>query len=175
MRATDGSAPLACVASRCTSWVRRQQLERRVDFHEGVLGIPLVSEPDHLVIRRGCWFEDGDLKVHLGVDASASLTGVSSRTTTRRLSEAAVAWVLGVFAGAMGVLMAFVLVPAVGLFGDANAAHERVIGVVAAPTCGPALVAGPLVIGARSRNVSVLVPVGVVAVAISAGVLLAAW
>lgn len=100
---------------------------------------------------------------------------MSSRTTTRRLSEAAVAWVLGAAAGAMCALMAFVLVPAVGLFGDANAAHERVIGVVAALACGPAFVAGPLVIGARSRNVIVLVPAGVVAVAISAGVLVAAW
>ena len=71
---------------------------------------------------------------------------------------------LGVFAGAMSALTAFVLVPAVGLFGDANAAHERVIGVVAA-----------LAFGARSRDVSVLVPAGVVAVAISAAVLLAAW
>ncbi|MGK2884698.1 MAG: hypothetical protein ACSLE8_07965 [Rhodococcus sp. (in: high G+C Gram-positive bacteria)] len=78
------------------------------------------------------------------------------------------------FAGAICVPVVFVLVPAVGLFGDANAAHERVIGVVAALACGPALVAGPLVIGARSRNGSVLVPAGVVAVAISAGVLLAA-
>ena len=75
----------------------------------------------------------------------------------------------------MSALTAFVLVPAVGLFGDANAAHERVIGVVAALACGPAFVAGPLVFGARSRDVSVLVPAGVVAVAISAAVLLAAW
>ncbi|HYN31093.1 MAG TPA: hypothetical protein VES40_00595 [Ilumatobacteraceae bacterium] len=100
---------------------------------------------------------------------------MSSRTTSRRLFEAAVAWVLGVFAGAMCALMAFVFVPAVGLFGDANAGHERVIGVVAALACGPAFVAGPLVFGARSRDVSVLVPAAVVAVAISVGVLVAAW
>lgn len=100
---------------------------------------------------------------------------MSSRTAPHRLSEAAVAWVLGAFAGVMCALMAFVLVPAVGLFGDANAGHERVIGVVAALACGPAFVAGPLVIGARSHNASVLVPAAVVAVAISVGVLLAAW
>ena len=99
---------------------------------------------------------------------------MSSRTA-HRLSEAAVAWVLGAFAGVMCALMAFVLVPAVGLFGDANAGHERVIGVVAALACGPAFVAGPLVIGARSDNVSVLVPAAVVAVAISVGVLVTAW
>jgi catechol 2,3-dioxygenase-like lactoylglutathione lyase family enzyme len=41
-----------------------------VAFYEGVLGIPHVQKPGHLAVRGGCWFEDGDLKVHLGVDAS---------------------------------------------------------------------------------------------------------
>ena len=41
-----------------------------VAFYEGVLGIPHVPKPDHLAVRGGCWFEDGDLKVHLGVDAT---------------------------------------------------------------------------------------------------------
>jgi catechol 2,3-dioxygenase-like lactoylglutathione lyase family enzyme len=41
-----------------------------VAFYEGVLGIRHVPKPDHLAARGGCWFEDGDLKVHLGVDAS---------------------------------------------------------------------------------------------------------
>lgn len=40
-----------------------------VAFYEGVLGIPQVPKPDHLAARGGCWFEDGGLKVHLGVDA----------------------------------------------------------------------------------------------------------
>ena len=40
-----------------------------VAFYEGVLGITHVPKPDHLATRGGCWFEDGDLKVHLGVDA----------------------------------------------------------------------------------------------------------
>ena len=100
---------------------------------------------------------------------------MSSRTAPHRLSEAAVAWVIGAFAGVMCALMAFVLVPEVGLFGDANAGPERVIGVVAALACGPAFVTGPLVIGARSRNVNVLVSAAVVAAAISVGVLVAAW
>jgi catechol 2,3-dioxygenase-like lactoylglutathione lyase family enzyme len=39
-----------------------------VAFYEGVLGIPEVPKPDHLAVRGGCWFERGDLKVHLGVD-----------------------------------------------------------------------------------------------------------
>ena len=41
-----------------------------VAFYEGVLGIRHVAKPEHLARRGGCWFEDGDLKVHLGVDAS---------------------------------------------------------------------------------------------------------
>lgn len=91
------------------------------------------------------------------------------------LISAAAAWVVGVVVVAMCALMAFVLVPEVGLFGDANAAHERVIGVMAALACGPAFVAGPLVAGARSRDVSVLVPASAVAAAISVVVLVAAW
>jgi catechol 2,3-dioxygenase-like lactoylglutathione lyase family enzyme len=39
-----------------------------IAFYEGVLGIAHVSKPAHLAVRGGCWFEDGDLKVHLGVD-----------------------------------------------------------------------------------------------------------
>lgn len=37
-------------------------------FYEGLLGITRVPKPPHLEVRGGCWFEDGDLKVHLGVD-----------------------------------------------------------------------------------------------------------
>lgn len=40
-----------------------------VAFYEGILGIAQVPKPDHLASRGGCWFEHGDLKVHLGVDA----------------------------------------------------------------------------------------------------------
>jgi catechol 2,3-dioxygenase-like lactoylglutathione lyase family enzyme len=39
-----------------------------VAFYQGLLGIPLVPKPPHLAVRGGCWFERGDLKVHLGVD-----------------------------------------------------------------------------------------------------------
>lgn len=39
-----------------------------VAFYEGILGIAQVPKPDHLAARGGCWFEDGNLKVHLGVD-----------------------------------------------------------------------------------------------------------
>jgi catechol 2,3-dioxygenase-like lactoylglutathione lyase family enzyme len=39
-----------------------------VRFYEGLLGIPHVSKPPHLAARGGCWFERGDLRVHLGVE-----------------------------------------------------------------------------------------------------------
>lgn len=39
-----------------------------VDFCEGLLGIPQVPKPPHLAVRGGCWFERGDLKVHVGVE-----------------------------------------------------------------------------------------------------------
>lgn len=37
-------------------------------FYVGALGIPERPKPANLAARGGCWFEDGDLKVHLGVD-----------------------------------------------------------------------------------------------------------
>jgi catechol 2,3-dioxygenase-like lactoylglutathione lyase family enzyme len=39
-----------------------------IAFYEGLLGIPQVPKPARLAPRGGCWFEDGQLKVHLGVD-----------------------------------------------------------------------------------------------------------
>ena len=44
-----------------------REVEARA-FYSGVLGIPEVAKPPHLARRGGCWFERGDLKVHLGVD-----------------------------------------------------------------------------------------------------------
>lgn len=85
------------------------------------------------------------------------------------------AWIVGGIIGAICCLVAFVLVPEVGLFGDANSTPERVVGVVAGLASGPGFVAGPLVIGARRRDLSTLLPAGLVALAISAGVLVAAW
>lgn len=39
-----------------------------IAFYEGVLGLTNVVKPPHLAARGGCWFEDGPVKVHLGVD-----------------------------------------------------------------------------------------------------------
>jgi catechol 2,3-dioxygenase-like lactoylglutathione lyase family enzyme len=42
--------------------------DRAREFYHGVLGIPEVPKPPHLAQRGGCWFECGELKVHLGAD-----------------------------------------------------------------------------------------------------------
>jgi catechol 2,3-dioxygenase-like lactoylglutathione lyase family enzyme len=42
--------------------------ERARAFYEGVLGIREVPKPPHLAVRGGAWFEDGALKIHLGVE-----------------------------------------------------------------------------------------------------------
>jgi catechol 2,3-dioxygenase-like lactoylglutathione lyase family enzyme len=38
-------------------------------FYSGILGIPETVKPPQLARRGGCWFERGDLKIHLGVEA----------------------------------------------------------------------------------------------------------
>lgn len=37
-------------------------------FYQGILGIPEAAKPAGLAARGGCWFEDGELKIHLGVE-----------------------------------------------------------------------------------------------------------
>ena len=37
-------------------------------FYQAILGIPEATKPSGLAARGGCWFEDGELKVHLGVE-----------------------------------------------------------------------------------------------------------
>lgn len=39
------------------------------DFYHGVLGIAERAKPTELAKRGGAWFEDGALKIHLGVEA----------------------------------------------------------------------------------------------------------
>jgi catechol 2,3-dioxygenase-like lactoylglutathione lyase family enzyme len=38
------------------------------EFYHGALGIAEIPKPPHLAQRGGCWFESGDLKIHLGVE-----------------------------------------------------------------------------------------------------------
>ena len=44
--------------------------EKARAFYTGVLGIPEVAKPPHLARRGGAWFQQGDLKIHLGVEAN---------------------------------------------------------------------------------------------------------
>ena len=44
-----------------------QEPEARA-FYQGILGIPEIPKPASLNERGGCWFVQGDLKIHLGVD-----------------------------------------------------------------------------------------------------------
>jgi catechol 2,3-dioxygenase-like lactoylglutathione lyase family enzyme len=37
-------------------------------FYEGLLGLTRVAKPEALAGNGGCWFERGEVKVHLGVD-----------------------------------------------------------------------------------------------------------
>ena len=38
------------------------------NFYQGLLGIAEAKKPSELAARGGCWFEDGEVKVHLGVE-----------------------------------------------------------------------------------------------------------
>lgn len=38
-----------------------------IDFYQGVLGLSHVPKPQHLAVRGGCWFESGEVRIHLGV------------------------------------------------------------------------------------------------------------
>jgi catechol 2,3-dioxygenase-like lactoylglutathione lyase family enzyme len=42
--------------------------QRARAFYDGVLGIPEKPKPAELAKRGGAWFEDGGLKIHLGVE-----------------------------------------------------------------------------------------------------------
>jgi catechol 2,3-dioxygenase-like lactoylglutathione lyase family enzyme len=42
--------------------------EKARDFYNKVLGIEEVPKPPNLAVRGGVWFEQGNLKIHLGVE-----------------------------------------------------------------------------------------------------------
>lgn len=42
--------------------------ETAAEFYVGVLDLVQVEKPPHLAVRGGCWFEAGDVRVHLGVE-----------------------------------------------------------------------------------------------------------
>lgn len=37
-------------------------------FYQGLLGVPEVEKPANLATRGGCWFVDGCVKIHLGIE-----------------------------------------------------------------------------------------------------------
>ncbi len=37
-------------------------------FYQGVLGIPELVKPANVAVRGGCWFGNGALKIHLGIE-----------------------------------------------------------------------------------------------------------
>jgi hypothetical protein len=39
-------------------------------FYGEILGLSEKQKPEHLAQRGGVWFEQGDLKLHLGVDSN---------------------------------------------------------------------------------------------------------
>jgi len=42
--------------------------DRARAFYSGFLGIPEVPKPEEMAARGGCWFEQGPLRIHLGVE-----------------------------------------------------------------------------------------------------------
>jgi catechol 2,3-dioxygenase-like lactoylglutathione lyase family enzyme len=38
-------------------------------FYAGLLGLPRVPKPPALAVRGGCWFERGEVRLHLGAEA----------------------------------------------------------------------------------------------------------
>jgi catechol 2,3-dioxygenase-like lactoylglutathione lyase family enzyme len=65
-------------------------------FYAQALGMTEVAKPEELAKRGGCWFEDGDVRVHLGVQkdfrpatkAHPALVVDDLQTLTTRLREA---------------------------------------------------------------------------------------
>jgi catechol 2,3-dioxygenase-like lactoylglutathione lyase family enzyme len=37
-------------------------------FYQGILGLAEKAKPPELIVRGGCWFENGPVIIHLGVD-----------------------------------------------------------------------------------------------------------
>lgn len=73
------------------------------EFYGGLLGMPEVAKPEALAGRGGVWFENGTVKLHLGVDprfhpaskAHPALLVSALPALLRRLQEAGVEVVHG--------------------------------------------------------------------------------
>lgn len=68
-RARSGRAAVRGIDHVQLAMPAGEQAEARAEaFFSGLLGIPRVPKPPELAVRGGCWFEDGPLKLHLGVE-----------------------------------------------------------------------------------------------------------
>jgi catechol 2,3-dioxygenase-like lactoylglutathione lyase family enzyme len=75
-----------------------EELARK--FYAGILDIAEAPKPPHLAKRGGCWFERGDLKIHLGVEtdfrparkAHVALLVMDLRDLQRRLAASGYAF-----------------------------------------------------------------------------------
>jgi len=57
------------------------------NFYAGILGIPETKKPAELAGRGGCWFEDGELKVHLGLRRILPRRARLTRRSSSRISR----------------------------------------------------------------------------------------
>lgn len=107
---------------------------------------------------------------------SSTDIGIPVRRVRRSGGEgfAVLVGVLGIPAALLCGVMASVLSPDVGLFGDPNRPVERAIGMACALATGPLLTAGLLYAGVRRRDPTLLVPAGLVAAAVSFAVTIGA-
>ncbi|MBC2886092.1 VOC family protein [Ochrobactrum sp. CM-21-5] len=48
--------------------IPQAQEQKARDFYSGLLGFMEVPKPEELAPRGGCWFENGNVRVHLGVE-----------------------------------------------------------------------------------------------------------
>jgi hypothetical protein len=78
----------------------------------------------------------------------------------------------GVYSAYFCLIVAAFTLPADGLWGDPNDAGTRAIGALAALAAGPAFLAGPLFVGMVREDRRWLIPAGVVAAVLSAGLAL---
>jgi len=46
-----------------------EAVEQAEAFYSGLFGLTRVPKPPELEARGGCWFENGDVTLHLGVEA----------------------------------------------------------------------------------------------------------
>ena len=67
--ATDSKARVRGIDHVQLAMPPGDEAEARAEaFFSGLLGIPRVPKPPELAARGGCWFEDGSMKLHLGVE-----------------------------------------------------------------------------------------------------------